>query len=517
MNLNKQFLFGALTGIGGLGLKTVLNIVVYPVILSSLGGTKFGLYVLLLGIVELLIALDLGFTSGLTQRLSTAHAHEDLDETRQFLSTGLVLYLVITALVLMTSFFVPGMPHFLNIDANLTEVATFCLYIIIIEGALTLFQGYFAAVLQANCKYQCVNTSETLYYLISNGGIFVLLYFGMGLKEITMLRLAAAVLKFGMIFLHCVRTQPGSLDFKYCNLEKAKKLLQISIHSMIKNVSDIMAGRVDLIVISKFLTLQDVGLYEFTFRFLNLAIEFPAKFAAGVYPIFTRLHVKKEIEQSRLLFIRLSSILYLGINMTILLLFLFYKELFMFFARGHIRLEESWPIFLLGAPAIIHAALYLPANHYLFASGQHRYVSFWSIIMAIAKLASCIILVKLYGLPGVVLSTIVIRCPFYQFVIIQKACKDLAISLIDYFRDVHLKMALPVSAIALILWLVKTSGLFSGSLFLNLLACSSLAFTAGFIIWFLTTASEFETKYISNFFEKFNKKFFKNRLLNTSN
>ena len=38
MNLNRQFLFGAITGIGGLALKTVLNIAVYPVILSAMGG-----------------------------------------------------------------------------------------------------------------------------------------------------------------------------------------------------------------------------------------------------------------------------------------------------------------------------------------------------------------------------------------------------------------------------------------------------------------------------------------------
>jgi O-antigen/teichoic acid export membrane protein len=515
MNLNRQFLFGALTGVGGLTLKTILNIVVYPAILSSLGGTKFGLYVLLLGLVELLIAMDLGFTSGLNQRLSTSHAKEDPEETRQFLSTGLVLYLIITALVLMTTFLVPNIPHFLNIDANLIDVATFCFYIIVMEGALTLFQGYFAAVLQSKCKYQCVNTSETLYYFISNGGIFILLSMGMGLKEITILRFAAAIVKFALVFYHCVRTQPGSLDFTYFNLEKAKNLLQISMHSLVKNVSDIVAGRLDLIIISKFLTLQDVGLYAFTYRFLNLAAEFPVQFSAGVYPIFTRLYVLKEQVKSRLLFLRLSSVLYLGINFLVLILLFFYIDLFHFFAKENINLAASWPVFLLAIPGVISATLYLPANHFLFAAGRHRYVSTCSVFMAVAKVTACVTLVKLYGLPGVVLSTILVRCTFHQLVIIRKACQDLSISLLEYMRDVHLKIIPPVLAAALIIWLIKSSGLFTKSLFLNLLFCTSTSFSVGFAIWFMTTASDFEMEYVTAFLTKIRTQLRKPKTLET--
>jgi len=516
MNLNRQFLFGAVTGIGGLALKTVLNIAVYPVILSAMGGRQFGLYMLLLGIVELLIALDLGFTSGLTQRLSTAYAREDHDETRQFLSTGVVLYLIITAVVLLCLVIVPGMPHFLNIDADLTSLATYCLYVVILEGALTLFQGYFAAVLQANCKYQCVNTSETVYYLISNGGIFLLLYWGMGLKEITVLRLAAAVIKFIMIFVHCVRTQPGCLNFGYFNFEKTKDLLQISIHSMIKNVSDIVAGRLDLIIISKFLSLQDVGLFAFTYRFLNLAAEFPVRFSAGVYPLFTRLHVLKEDAKTRLLYIRLSSALYLGINMAVLLLLVFYVDLFKFFAKENIDLAASWPIFLLAIPGVVSASLYLPANHFLFAAGWHRYVSISSVFMAVAKLTASIVLVKLYGLPGVVLSTILVRVTFHQLVIVRKACQEMAIPLLEYIRDVHVKMILPILTIGLTLWFTKNSGLFSKSLFLNIIFCSSLAFSLGAVVWFLLTASGFEIEYLKRYLAKIRGILAKNSALETS-
>lgn len=513
MNINRQFLFGALTGVGGLTLKTVLNIVVYPAILASLGGTKFGLYVLLLGIVELLIAMDLGFTSGLTQRLSASHAKADTNETQQFLSTGLVLYLIITAVVLTSLFIVPSIPNFLNIDANLIDTSTFCLYFIILEGALTLFQGYFAAVLQANCKYQCVNTSETIYYLLSNGGIFVLLLFGMGLKEITILRFSAAVVKFSLVFFYCVRSQPGCLNFAYFNLEKTKNLLQISMHSLVKNVSDIVAGRLDLLIISKFLTLQDVGLYAFTYRFLNLAAEFPVKFSAGVYPIFTQLHVLKEHAKSRLLFLRLSSVTYFGINVIILILVFFYTDLFKFFAKENIDLAASWPVFLLAIPGVISATLYLPANHFLFAAGRHQYVSISSIFMALVKIIASVTLVKLYGLPGVVLSTILVRCTFHQMVIIRKACQDLSISFMEYMQNVHLKMILPVLVSALTIWAIKSSGLLSKFLFLNIIGCSGIAFAIGFAVWFFTTASEFEMDYVTAFLAKIRIQFSKTKPL----
>jgi len=502
MNLNRHFLLGAITGIGGLTLKTILNIIVYPAILSGLGGTQFGLYVLLLGIVELLIALDLGFTSGLTQRLSTTHAKENLTETQQFLSTGLILYLCITVIVLLNLFIVPYLPGFLNIDKNLIQITIFCLYFIILEGALTLFQGYFTAILQANCRYQCVNTSETVYYLISNGGIFILLYLGMGLKEITLLRLTAAIIKFFMIFIYCLKTQPGVLDFSKFSLEKTKDLMQISIHSMVKNVSDILAGRMDLLIISKFLTLKDVGLFAFTYRFLNLAAEFPIRFTAGVYPIFTRLHVLKQVEKSRLLFIRLSSLVYFGINFMVLLLIFYYAELFKFFAKENIDFAASWPIFLLAIPPIITSSLYLPANHFLFASGKHKYISATSSLMALAKVVTTVLFVKLFGLCGVVISTILVRCTFHQFVIIRKTCQYLYISLKEYLVEIHCKMILPVLITSLSLWVLKELCLQNQNLVVQLALSSIISFMLGFVIWFYTTASEFEFEYIRSYIQK---------------
>jgi len=286
---------------------------------------------------------------------------------------------------------------------------------------------------------------------------------------------------------------------------------------MIKNVSDIVAGRLDLIIISKFLSLQDVGLFAFTYRFLNLAAEFPVRFSAGVYPLFTRLHVLKEDAKTRLLYIRLSSALYLGINMAVLLLLVFYVDLFKFFAKENIDLAASWPIFLLAIPGVVSASLYLPANHFLFAAGWHRYVSISSIFMAVAKLTASIALVKLYGLPGVVLSTILVRCTFHQLVIVRKACQEMAIPLMEYIRDVHVKMILPILTVGLTLWFTKNSGLFSKSLFLNIIFCSSLAFSLGVVVWFLLTASGFEIEYLKRYLAKIRGILAKNSALETSN
>jgi hypothetical protein len=232
--------------------------------------------------------------------------------------------------------------------------------------------------------------------------------------------------------------------------------------------------------------------------------------------LFTRLHVLKEDAKVRLLFIRLSSALYLGILMAVLLLTIFYVDLFKFFAKENIDLAASWTIFLLAIPSVVSASLYLPANHFLFAAGWHRYVSISSIFMAIAKLTTSIMLVKMYGLPGIVYSTILVRLTFHQFVIIRKACQEMFIPMLEYFREVHLKMILPVLVTALVLWLTKISGLFGKSLFLNIVFCSSLAFSLGGIVWFMMTASNFEVDYLKRYLAKIRGVFSKTSTLETS-
>ncbi|MEB3287280.1 MAG: oligosaccharide flippase family protein [Vampirovibrionales bacterium] len=501
-NMGRRFFLGATTGVIGLGIKTLLNIIVYPYILQTLGVEQYGLYVLLLNIADLIILMDLGLTSGIIQRLSTFKAAQENNPdcavsrqaTHQLLSTGLVLYAVLAILSFLIAFsLVPLVPNFFNLNAELSAIASFTLYIVLLESALTLFQGYFASVLMSHNLHQWVNTGESLYFITANGCIFILLHMGYGLREIALLRLGAATIKFLLVFSHAVRHEPDCIKPTYFNFHKAIDLLKVSVHAMIRTVSDIFANRMDLIIIGRMLSLRDVATLEFVYRFFNIILQIPTQITLGIFPVFTRMIALGNHTQARLVFLRLSCFLQVIVSILIAVLCIFYPEIFKFFSGGRIDYQATIPLLILAIPGVISTAVYLPASHYLFAAGRFKLISGGSVFIAILKVVLVLMLIKPMGLLGVVLSTFIIDIIYHQILLIRQSCKDLSIGFWEYSKDVHL-INIPVllAATAAIYGLKQAFALMSLHPMLQAVLATFIMLPAAMIAWFLMSATQEE-------------------------
>lgn len=501
---SKKFVLGATTGVAGLAIKTILNIIVYPFILHTLGIDHYGLYVLLLNIVELVILMDLGLTSGVVQQLSTFHALEGQDQdakenVRQTLSVGLILYAAIALVSLCVCFsLIPFVPGFFNLSPELSAIASFCLYVILIESSITLFQGYFSSVLMSHHLYQWVNTSETIYFIIANGGIFVLLHLGYGLQEMALLRLGAAVLKFLLVMFHAVRIEPDCIKPVYFNVKKAVDILKISVHAMIRTISDIFANRMDLVLIGRMLTIRDVAVYEFVYRFLNIIMQIPMHVSAGIFPIFTKLRTLQDDEKTKLLLLRLSCFLFFCVTLMVSVLAVFFKEIFAVFSGGRMSYEETFPLLLIAIPAIVSSAAFLPASHYLFAAGRFRLITVSSTSAALFKLVMVLLFIKQWGLTGVIISTFIMDMVYHQIIMVREACKSLSIGATEYIRSVYfINIPSFIVSFLVILQLKNVPYLESQHPLAHAFLTAVIATIVGVTAWFLTTASSWEKEQAS--------------------
>jgi O-antigen/teichoic acid export membrane protein len=508
MSTSKKFVLGATTGIIGLGIKTVLNIIVYPFILQKLGVEHYGLYVLLLNLADLIILMDLGLTSGIIQRLSTFRSMGREDEARQLLSVGFILYAVLALLSFLVCYSViPWIPGFFSFQGDMAAIASFCLSIILLEGTITLFQGYFSAVLISHTLYQWVNTSESLYFIIANGGIFLLLHAGFGLREIALLRLAAAILKFAIVFFHAGRVDPACLRPFFFNFGKALDLLKVSIHAMVRTVSDIFANRMDLVMIGRFLGIRDVAIFEFVYRFLNIIMQVPMHIVTGILPIFTRLKTGNETDASRQLFLRLSAFIFFAVTVPIGLLYFFYHGVISFFAAGRLTFQETNPLFLLAIPGIISSAVCLPASHYLFAAGRFRLITTSSSLMSLMKVLMVVLLIRPLGLFGVILSTLFVDVIYHQMLLIREACREMSIGFLHYLLQVYLK-GLPALILTFLL-MQAAKYLFSFStvhIMIQLLVSAAVSAPIGLVAWFALTASVEERNLVRGWLTDLTKK-----------
>jgi O-antigen/teichoic acid export membrane protein len=503
MSSGKKFASGAVVGVVGLLLKTALNIFTYPVILKSLGLAQYGLYILMFNLCELVLMMDLGLTTGLIHQVSTCNAQGQTIEKKRLLSVAFYLYGSLSLLsCLFCTWLVPWIPSFMGFSPGISAIAISCLYLIVIEGALTLFQSYFSAVLKAYSFYHFSNAADYLYFIISNAGIFVLLHYGYGLKEMAALRLGAAILKFLMVFCYAIIVDSDCIKPFYFNIKQIWQLLSVSFHSMVRSLSDIFATRLNLLMIGKFLSLGEVAAFEFVYRLLNILIQIPQQISAGIFPIFTNLMVLGKVDSARQIFLRLSALMALVMALPVMLLCVFYQDIFTFFAAGKLDFHLSTLLLWLAVPSFISVALSFPGSHFLFSAGKYRYISSTSLIYSLIRIALTFVLLKSLGIFGIGIAEMVTAIVYQQIWIIRESCRELSISGQAYWQTVYGQPLLafcPASLLALALKFVEPMSALPPLLYF--LLTSTIVYSAGLLGWFILTATETEKAMLSRFFQ----------------
>lgn len=106
-------------------LAIACSFILLPLMLSYLGGAKFGVWVAVFSIVSWVIFFDLGFGSGLRNKLSESLSRDDISESAILISTAYgamgALSLVLYVVFLSANFFIDWQSVFSTEDVSLSE------------------------------------------------------------------------------------------------------------------------------------------------------------------------------------------------------------------------------------------------------------------------------------------------------------------------------------------------------------------------------------------------------------
>lgn len=497
MSLGQRSLFGMLTGAGSVIIKTGLNILLIPILIAKLGLDQFGLYILLIAIFEVAILLDLGATGALVALLGGAAEQEE--NRRAYLKVGNLLLGILSALFLLAGLAIaPWFSDIFNIASPLQATAQLGFAFILIEAALTLYSCYGCSVLLAHCAHQWSNLADTLYALIANVGALIALLNGGDLVTVIALRLAASILRLLVIAIQTHRIEPFAFFPKiaFCK-QSASELIRLSGHAMMINFSIIMSHKIDDIVIARFLPISAVGIYEIVFRFLGVTIQICLKLHEGVYPLFAKMSALRQSKEARQLFLRMSCFLNLSASLMLMLIVLFYRELFLIFSAGKVPIGQTLPILAAAVPCVLSGVLQMPANAFLFTSGQQRFLSVTSILAALANLILSVSLVQAFGILGVAIGTLIPQLVQHQWGLIGKTCRILNVSLLQYLKAVYGAIFIPL--MTSFLWVQAWRFMLPVNL-LNLVSIALISISAmllGGLLWFKLTATDTERHLLS--------------------
>jgi O-antigen/teichoic acid export membrane protein len=473
MDIKQRFVSGILTGMGSVVLKTTLNLLLIPILIRQLGGEGYGLYVLMVGVLEMALMMDMGFTNGIVSLLGGFRAKTDPDSVRQgddLMTLGQWLYGGLSVLVgvLGLLLLVPNFANWFHIPTHLLQTTNACILIVVAEAVLTLYQSFFRAILLAHCATHWTNVSESLYHLLGNGIGLILVICGFGVQGLLLARLVAAVVRMVIMGRQAYGFEGGVLSQSIIPKWPAnawgsfKTLLTKSTHAMLLNLSIYASHGIDQFVIARFLPLRQVGVYEIVFRFMQIAVNIGTKMCEGLLPMFSRMASNDEQGQAKSLFIRMSFLNNFITSSILLSIVCFYPNLFSVFTGGNIPIKDTYPILWIALPIFWSGALQLPASYYLYSSGREKYLTISSVITAVVNVVLSISLVKPYGLVGVALGTLIPQLIQHQLSLVTTARKGLGVGLWDYIQAVHIRVLIPLAVAFLFMQVSAGSVLWVG-------------------------------------------------------
>jgi O-antigen/teichoic acid export membrane protein len=464
----KSFLFAGGSSALGVLLRTGLGILLIPFLLHHLGIEQYGLYMFCLGCIELVALFDFGFSLVLTRQLAQSSVNDNIfNET---LSHAHVFYTLVSACLL-------GLLSLFQI-LYFKKINVFALVMLELVG--TFYFNYYRAFLLSQNKHYWTNIGDSLQtlFIFIVGGVLVAQ--GHGLWGLILARCWAFVLKSALQLFIAYRLTKHVVGFHLVlGLSNIPKLLKDSLQAYLIQLSILISHKVDGLVLGLCLGMTSVGHYDILNKLSNLPQTLNSKINEASLPFWSGLILQNEQAKLKQVYYFLSNS-YLAI-VTVFFIWLnthlqHITKLISANQLSYTVIEQG--VLIMGMTFAL-SALQMPAGHWLFAQKEDAFLSKSSMASAGMNLVLSIILVKLYGLNGVIGATLIVVLVQYGVWIIPTACKSLKITSLEYLQFI----IAPSTFFGMILW--ETSGLFRQSGFFYLIAHAIVMALLFIVFWVL--------------------------------
>jgi O-antigen/teichoic acid export membrane protein len=498
----RKFLTGMSSGLMGVAVRSVANLVVIPTLIAGLGQAGFGFYMLLISVVDLIQMMDLGFSSGIIKLLGSYRALQNEQQVEDLLSHSHGFFAAIGLLVgllgtLLSSVFA-GLLN--DVPPDMLHLAQIGFAIAAVDGALSLYGSYFKAILVAHGQVARINLADIFFSIFVLVAVLTLLGIGQGLVALLAARLVGGMIRLGMLMTRAVEVEPKCIrPWRFRQGRKTlKELLDLSGYSMISSVSIIISHRIDGIVIATFLPIASVGIYDIVFRMLQPAAQIFIRLRESYMAYFIRLSAAGDLQGLQTWFLRISSFLNVVAVILMVLFVGYYHPLFNILSAGRIPYDLTLPILAVAVPITLTGAIQMPASAFLFIGGRHRWLAVSSVVTAAINFTVSVIFVQNLGLLGVALGTLIPQGLQHQLFLIPEACRELRIGFWTYFRSVHVTAWPSLLLVAALVWLGQPLLKVGPTPVIGILAVSLVAGALGLVVWFALTATPAERAFAKN-------------------
>ncbi|MFA7942779.1 lipopolysaccharide biosynthesis protein [Pseudomonas brenneri] len=273
-------------------LAIVCSFLLLPLMLRYLGGDQFGVWVAIFSVVSWVIFFDLGFGSGLRNKLSESLSRNDLIESSVLISTAYgamaVLSFLLCSIFLVVNFFIDWQGVFNTHVASLSELR-WSMAIIVVLFLVNFSLLIVLQVLHASKKTSLTVAHQFLANFIALIAILVLkIFIAPSLLVICLTYGLSQVLTTLLVSILFYRNAPNLMPrFRLFDLDRVRGIATLGGQFFIIQLAVLVIFSTDKIIVIKLFGPASLTEYELVFKAYSIILIMNTLFLAPLWSRYT--------------------------------------------------------------------------------------------------------------------------------------------------------------------------------------------------------------------------------------
>lgn len=285
--IGKEKKFGILISYLKMFVGIFIALLFTPVLITKLGKSDYGLYVLTLSFVSYLSVFETGSRGAIVRFILKCNSYSE----KGLLATLTIFYFVLSLFILLLGFI--SLPYISNmISDGLTEhqMSDFLLMykMTLILVFLTLIACPYISPLLAYEKFIFLRGSELLFVMLTTVTMWVLLIYGYGLLELYFATFFFGVLSVVAKIIFSYKSLGTRLDFSNVNFSDLKPIIFFALPVFIGVFTEQIFWKVDNLVIVSSLGTEHLAVFAIGVLFNKYFMTFSTSISKVMVPSFIK-------------------------------------------------------------------------------------------------------------------------------------------------------------------------------------------------------------------------------------
>jgi O-antigen/teichoic acid export membrane protein len=430
----RQLLKNVFSNWGIFALSIVINLMMTPLIVSTLGKEYYGIWVIINSLVGYMNILDFGVRPAVIRYISKYIGLGDRKGINNVIVTSLLLLsgvgLLCLVITLLASHFFADIYNVTTLDAALLRKSVL---VVGLSFALGMPLQVFGGIVGAYERYDLQNLNRLLFLVVRNAAVLHAMKSGGNIYD---LALISSVTTFAQSVVDVIiaRTVFGRIAFRGYRYESGlmSEIARYGIWSFIIQVSLQVIYYADVTVVGIYVSTAAVAVYSVAGSLVEYLRQFVGNMTRVFTPVMTKSYFRNSHDDLRTLYVEGTNYSF-AISIPLLAGLVFMGDHFIELWLGTGFSQSYGLMLVLLAPQLFGLSQTM-SSQVMFGLGRNDFLARLELASAAANLVLSLILVRKFGVMGVALGTAIPLIITHSIILPVMVCRAVEVPLARYLR-----------------------------------------------------------------------------------